>query len=46
MDILPSLDITDFDVCIECLKGKTTKSSKKGSLRILECFLCRILDQI
>lgn len=34
--ILPSLDFSDFDVCVECLKGKTTKSRKTGSVRSQE----------
>ena len=32
-DILGSLDFTDLDVCIECIKGKQTKSKKLGAYR-------------
>ena len=35
-NILPVLDFSDFDVCIECLKGKTTNHRKKGSVRSQE----------
>ncbi|KAH9741472.1 Integrase catalytic domain-containing protein [Citrus sinensis] len=31
--ILRSLDFTDLDVCIECIKGKQTKSKKLGAYR-------------
>ncbi|XP_022862761.1 uncharacterized protein LOC111382947 [Olea europaea var. sylvestris] len=31
--ILDSLDFTDFDVCIECIKGKQTKTRRLGSKR-------------
>jgi hypothetical protein len=29
-NILPSLDFTDFGTCVECIKGKQTKHTKKG----------------
>ena len=32
-EILPSLDFTDFKVCIDCIKGKQTKHTKKGATR-------------
>ena len=28
--ILDPLDLSDFQVCIECIKGKQTNMSKKG----------------
>ena len=31
--VLPTLDFTDFSVCIDCIKGKQTKHSKKGATR-------------
>lgn len=31
--LLPSLDYTDMDICIECVKGKLTNTRKKGSTR-------------
>ena len=32
-EILGSLDFTDLDVCIECIKGKQTKNKKLGAYR-------------
>ncbi|KAH9688238.1 Integrase catalytic domain-containing protein [Citrus sinensis] len=32
-EILRSIDFTDLDVCIECIKGKQTKSKKLGAYR-------------
>ena len=29
--ILPNLDFTDLDVCVDCIKGKQTKHTKKGA---------------
>ena len=31
--ILDSIDFTSFDVCVECIKGKQTKSKKLGAYR-------------
>ena len=31
--ILENLDFTDLEVCVECIKGKQTKNTKKGSTR-------------
>jgi hypothetical protein len=31
--ILPNLDFTDLDVCVDCIKGKQTKHIKKGATR-------------
>ncbi|XP_060964969.1 uncharacterized mitochondrial protein AtMg00300-like [Cannabis sativa] len=31
--ILDSIDFSDFDVCIECIKGKQTKTKKLGAKR-------------
>ncbi|RVW31096.1 Retrovirus-related Pol polyprotein from transposon TNT 1-94 [Vitis vinifera] len=31
--ILPNLDFTDLDVCVDCIKGKQTKHTKKGATR-------------
>ena len=30
-EILPPLNFNDFDFCVECIKGKLTKSRKEGS---------------
>lgn len=35
-NILPNLDFSDFDVCVECIKGKLTNIRKKGSIRSQE----------
>ena len=49
-DVLPSLDFTDFDVCIDCLKGKMTKHQKKGAthssglLEIIHTDICGPFD--
>jgi GAG-pre-integrase domain len=32
-EILPTLDFSDFDNCIECVKGKFVKENKKGVIR-------------
>ncbi|GJU60324.1 retrovirus-related pol polyprotein from transposon TNT 1-94 [Tanacetum coccineum] len=32
-EILPNLNFTDFGLCVECIKGKQTKHSKKGVTR-------------
>ncbi|RWR73399.1 Gag-protease-integrase-RT-RNaseH polyprotein [Cinnamomum micranthum f. kanehirae] len=31
--LLPNLNFTDFTVCIDCIKGKQTNTSKKGATR-------------
>ena len=31
--ILHNLDFTDLDVCVDCIKGKQTKHTKKGATR-------------
>ena len=31
--ILPNLDFTDLGVCVDCIKGKQTKHTKKGATR-------------
>ena len=31
--ILQNLDFTDFHVCVDCIKGKKTKHTKKGATR-------------
>ncbi|KAL4376717.1 hypothetical protein GQ457_02G017480 [Hibiscus cannabinus] len=31
--VLNTLDFTDFDTCVDCIKGKQTNKSKKGSKR-------------
>ena len=49
-DILPSLNFNDFDVCIDCLKGKMTKHQKKGATRssglleIIHTDICGLFD--
>ena len=32
-EVLPHLDFSDFEKCVECIKGKMTKGNKKGSTR-------------
>ena len=32
-NILPSLDFTDFGTCVDCIKGKQTKHTKRGATR-------------
>lgn len=32
--ILDSIDLTKFDVCVECIKGKQTKTKKFGAYRV------------
>ena len=32
-EILPNLDFTDLRICVDCIKGKQTKHSKKGATR-------------
>nr|CAN69408.1 hypothetical protein VITISV_014748 [Vitis vinifera] len=34
--ILQNLDFTDFHVCVDCIKGKQTKHTKKGAIRTNE----------
>ena len=31
--LLPNLNFTDFTVCVDCIKGKQTSTSKKGAIR-------------
>ncbi|KAD3640646.1 hypothetical protein E3N88_29869 [Mikania micrantha] len=31
--VLPKLDVSDFEKCVQCIKGKMTKTNKKGSTR-------------
>ena len=31
--ILENLDFTDFEICVDCIKGKQTKNTKKGATR-------------
>ena len=31
--VLSSLDLTDFETCLDCIKGKQTNKSKKGATR-------------
>ena len=31
--ILPHLDFTNLEVCVDCIKGKQTKHTKKGATR-------------
>jgi len=45
-EILPNLDFTDFDVCVDCIKGKQTKHTKKCArrsgelLEIVHTYIC------
>ena len=32
-EILPNLDFTNLNVCVDCIKGKQTKYTKKGATR-------------
>jgi len=41
-EILPSLDFTDMNVCVDCIKGKQTKHTKKGATRSTQ--LLEIID--
>ena len=34
--ILPNLDFTDFGVCVDCIKGKQTKHTKKAATRSIK----------
>ena len=44
--ILQNLDFTDFNVCVDCIKGKQTKHTKKGVTRsnelleIIHTYIC------
>ena len=38
--ILVSLDFSDFNICVECIKGKYTKINKKGASRATELLEC------
>jgi len=31
--VLPTLDFTDFETCVECIEGKQTNKSSKGAKR-------------
>ncbi|GJV18761.1 retrovirus-related pol polyprotein from transposon TNT 1-94 [Tanacetum coccineum] len=35
-EVLPDLDFSDFEKCVECIKGKMTKGNKKGVTRSTE----------
>jgi len=49
-EILPDLDFTDLNICVDCTKGKQTKHTKKGatiSIQLLEIVyidICRSFD--
>jgi transposase InsO family protein len=32
-EVLSTLDFTDFEICVDCIKGKQTNKSKKGAKR-------------
>lgn len=32
-EILPDLDFSDLETCVDCIKGKQTKHTKKGATR-------------
>ncbi|KAL6315384.1 hypothetical protein AAG906_000494 [Vitis piasezkii] len=42
--ILDSLDFSDFDICVECIKGKHTKTKKLGVNRATDYFITFIDD--
>jgi len=37
-EILPDLDFTDLNVCVDSIKGKQTKYTKKGATRSTQLF--------
>jgi len=49
-EILPDLDFTDLNVCVDCIKGKQTKHTKKGVTRstqlleIIHTDICGLFD--
>jgi hypothetical protein len=49
-EILPNLDFTDFEVCVDCIKGKQTEHTKKcatrsgGLLQIVHTNICGPFD--
>lgn len=48
-DILPSLDFNDLETCVDCIRGKFTKTNEKGSTRslnILEIIHTHISDPL
>lgn len=51
-EILPNLDFTDLGICVDCIKGKQTKNSKKGAtrstqlLKIIHTDICGPFDTL
>jgi len=49
-EILPDLDFTDLNVCVNCIKGKQTKHTKKKATRstqlleIIHTDICGLFD--
>ena len=49
-EILPDLDFTDLNICVDCIKGKQTKHTKKGATRstklleIMHTYICGPFD--
>jgi len=49
-EILPNLDFTDLNVCVDCIKGKQIKHTKKGATRstqlleIIHTDICGLFD--
>ena len=42
--ILDSFDFTDFDVCVECVKGRKTKTKRLGDNKSMEALTLIHLD--
>ena len=43
-EILTSLDFSNFNSCVECMKGKYTKVKKKGALSVIDLLECFHID--
>ena len=43
-EILTSLDFSNFNGCVECMKGKYTKVKKKGALKVIDLLECFHID--
>ena len=38
MNFFSNLDFTDLNICVDCIKGKQTKHTKKGATRNIQLF--------
>ena len=43
-EILTSLDFSNSNSCVQCIKGKYTKVKKKGALRVTKLLECIHMD--